>query len=44
MERYGIPGIVPEDGMPPEMAAMLLARPDDPPTITEKAWSAVSTC
>lgn len=36
MERYGIPGIVPEDGMPPEMAAMLLERTDDTPTITEK--------
>nr|DAI89159.1 MAG TPA: portal protein [Caudoviricetes sp.] len=36
MERYGIPGIVPEDGMPPEMAAMLLERTDATPTITEK--------
>lgn len=37
MERYGIPGIVPEDqDMAPEMAAMLLQRTEQTPTITDR--------
>ena len=37
MERYGIPGIVPEEqDMAPEMAAMLLQRTEQTPTITDK--------
>ena len=44
MERYGIPGIAPEDGMPPEMAAMLLERTDDTPPSRKRTWSAGSTC
>ena len=37
MERYGIPGIVPEEkDMAPEMAAMLLQRTDSTPTITDR--------
>lgn len=37
MERYGIPGIVPEEqDMAPEMAAMLLQRTEQTPTITDR--------
>lgn len=37
MERYGIPGIVPEEqDMAPEMAAMLLERTEQTPTITDR--------
>ena len=37
MERYGIPGIVPEEqDMAPEMAAMLLQRKEQTPTITDR--------
>jgi hypothetical protein len=37
MERYGIPGIVPEEqDMAPEMAAMLLQRTKQTPTITDR--------
>lgn len=37
MERYGIPGIVPEEqDMAPEMAAMLLQRTEQMPTITDR--------
>ena len=37
MERYGIPGIVPEEqDMTPEMAAMLLQRTEQTPTITDR--------
>lgn len=37
MERYGIPGITPEEqDMTPEMAAMLLERTAQTPTITDK--------
>ena len=37
MERYGIPGIVPEEqDMAPEMAAMLLQRAEQTPTITDR--------
>lgn len=37
MERYGIPGIVPEEqDMAPEMAAMLLQRTDQKLTITDR--------
>ena len=36
MEKYGIPGIVPEEqDMAPEMAAMLLQRTEQTPTITD---------
>ena len=37
MERYGIPGIVPEEqDMAPEMVAMLLQRTEQTPTITDR--------
>ena len=37
MERYGIPGIVPEEqDMAPDMAAMLLQRTEQTPTITDR--------
>lgn len=37
MERHGIPGIVPEEqDMAPEMAAMLLQRTEQTPTITDR--------
>lgn len=37
MDRYGIPGIVPEEqDMAPEMAAMLLQRTEQTPTITDR--------
>ena len=37
MERFGVPGITEqEQDMSPEMAAMLLTRPDDAPMITDK--------
>ena len=37
MERYGIPGITPEgQEMTPEMAAMLLERTEQTPTITDR--------
>ena len=37
MERFGVPGITEqEQDMPPEMAAMLLTRPEDVPMITDK--------
>lgn len=37
MEKYGIPGIVPEEqDMAPEMAAMLLQRTEQTPTITDR--------
>jgi hypothetical protein len=37
MERFGVPGITEqEQDMSPEMAAMLLTRPEDAPMITEK--------
>lgn len=37
MERFGVPGITEqEQDMSPEMAAMLLTRPDDAPLITDK--------
>ena len=37
MERYGIPGITPEEqDMAPEMAAMLLKRTEQTPTITDR--------
>ncbi len=37
MERYGIPGIAPEEqDMAPEMAAMLLQRTEQTPTITDR--------
>nr|DAH86755.1 MAG TPA: portal protein [Caudoviricetes sp.] len=37
MERYGIPGIVPEEqDMAPEMAAMLLQRTEQTPAITDR--------
>ena len=37
MERFGVPGITEhEQDMSPEMAAMLLTRPEDAPIITEK--------
>ena len=37
MDRYGIPGITPEEqDMPPEMAALLLERTAQTPTITDK--------
>lgn len=37
MERYGIPGIVPEEqDMAPEMAAMLMQRTEQTPTITDR--------
>lgn len=37
MERFGVPGITEqEQDMPPEMAAMLLTRPEDAPMITDK--------
>jgi hypothetical protein len=37
MERFGVPGITDqEQDMSPEMAAMLLTRPEDAPMITDK--------
>ena len=37
MERFGVPGITEqEQDMSPEMAAMLLTRPEDAPIITDK--------
>lgn len=37
MERFGVPGITAqEQDMSPEMAAMLLTRPEDAPMITDK--------
>lgn len=37
MERFGVPGITEqEQDMSPEMAAMLLTRPEDAPMITDK--------